>query len=73
MISSAGLRRNHPRTILLSKFSSTSSFNMLPALLYGQADDRANLEGQTSLGSWHEYLVLVSVAVVGKYLLLVGA
>ena len=38
-ISILGLRRNSPLTIVLSKFSSASSLNMLPAQLYEQVAD----------------------------------
>lgn len=68
-MSSIGLRRNKPRTIVLSKFSSTSSLNILLALLDGQECDRATLVGQTSLGSWLEFPVLTAVAAASKLLL----
>ncbi|MEH1768719.1 MAG: hypothetical protein V7K76_00110 [Nostoc sp.] len=72
-ISSVGLRRNSPRTIVLSKFSSASSFNMLLALFYEQAGDRASLVGQTSLDSFLESLAIAAVAVADKLLLPIGA
>jgi len=72
-ISSTGLRRNTPRTIVLSKFSSISSLIMLAALLYEQLGDCVNLSDQISLDSFPESFVLAAVAVPSRFLLPIGA
>jgi hypothetical protein len=53
--------------MVLSKFSSASSFNMQIARLYEQAIGHATLADRILLGSFSEFLVLAAVCAVNTF------